>query len=295
MPELRPGDLWQKYGLRFKKRLGQNFLLDPNINRKMAEVAGLGPDDQVFEVGAGIGDLTAVLADYADTVFAVEIDPAFAPVLCERFADRAAVRLFIGDVLVYDVGELTTRYLAADRPIKMVSNLPFYITSPILTAFLETPAPFHSLTVMVQREVAERLVSGPGEKSYSVLTVTTRCYARTSIAHYVSRTAFKPRPKVESAIVHLRRHEPRVPAADRAWFFRVVKAAFGQRRKSLRNALTAGPLVGLSKPDVLAALATVNLDHQRRGETLAFEEFVALADALRPLEGQARGPVRSLG
>lgn len=292
MPEPRPADLWKKYGLRFKKSLGQNFLLDPNLHRKMVEVARVGPEDQVFEVGTGIGDLTTVLADAAQRVFTVEIDATFGPVLCERFAERDNIRVFIGDVLVYDLEEMIARYLDPARPIKLVANLPFNITSPILTAFLETPAPIESLTVMVQREVAERLVAGPQEKPYSILTVTTRCYARASIARTVSRTAFKPRPKVESAIVHLRRHEPRVPLEARDWFFRVVKAAFGQRRKALPNALTAGPLAGLPKAAVLDALATLDLDPNRRGETLGFEEFEALAVALRPLEAQARGPNR---
>lgn len=288
-----PAELWKKYGLRFKKSLGQNFLLDPNINRKMAEVAELGADDQVFEVGTGIGDLTTVLADRAGFVFTVEIDPSFGPLLWERFGDRSNVRLFIGDVLVYDLEEMVARYFDTARPIKLVANLPFYITSPILTAFLETSAPFHSLTVMVQREVADRLVAGPGSKDYSILTVTTRCYARASIARVVPPTAFKPRPKVDCAIVHLRRQEPRVPSADRGWFFRVVKAAFGQRRKTLRNALAAGPLAGIPKAEVCRALDAAGVIPERRAETLSFEEFEAVAQAMRPLESLATGPDRA--
>lgn len=293
MVQPSPADLWQKYGLRFKKSLGQNFLLDPNLNRKMAEVAGLSSADQVFEVGAGIGDLTAVLADAAGYVFTMEIDSTFAPVLWERFGDRPDVRIFIGDVLLYDACELVERYFDATRPIKLVANLPFYITSPILTMFLETAAPIHSLTVMVQREVGERLVAGPKTKPYSILTVTTRCYARASIARIVPATAFKPRPNVESAIVHLRRHDPLIPAADRSWFFRVVKAAFGQRRKALRNALTAGPLAGLGKAEVRAALESAGIEPDRRAESLEFDEFAVLADALRPLEHMATGPDRA--
>lgn len=275
----RSTELLKKYDIKLKKSLGQNLLLDPNINRKMADVAEVGPADSVFEVGSGIGDLTSVLADRAAEVFTVEIDDSFEPALRERFADDLRVKLFIGDVLNHPVKELVDRFLPDARILKMVSNLPFYITSPILTHFLESEAGFASLTVMVQREVAERIVAAPGGKEYGILSLACQLYARPRIAHAVSPTCFRPTPKVDSAIVHLPiRDDLRLTKEARATFFRIVNAAFGQRRKKLINALAAAkdPLVP-EKVRLRELLDQSEIPPDARAETVSLESFVRLA------------------
>jgi 16S rRNA (adenine1518-N6/adenine1519-N6)-dimethyltransferase len=275
----RSTELLKKYNIRLKKSLGQNLLLDPNINRKMADVAEVGPADSVFEVGSGIGDLTGVLADRAGDVLTVEIDSGFEPVLRERFANDPGVKLFIGDVLNHPVKELVDRFLPDARVLKMVSNLPFYITSPILTHFLEGDAKFTSLTVMVQKEVAERIVATPGGKDYGILSIACQLYARPYIAHAVSPKCFRPTPKVDSAIVHLPiRDDLRLTKEERTIFFKIVNAAFGQRRKKLINALAAAkdPLAP-DKVRLRELLHQSGVPPDSRAETISLDGFVRLA------------------
>ncbi len=276
---MRSSELLKKYDIKLKKPLGQNLLLDPNINRKMVKVAGVGPDDSVFEVGSGIGDLTEALAETAATVLTVEIDPSFEAPLLERFAGNPRVRVFIGDVLNHSVKELVDAYLPEAKTLKMVSNMPYYITSPILMHFLEDETKFASLTVMVQREVAERIVSSPGGKEYGLLSVVCQLYARPYIAHTVSPNCFRPRPKVDSAIVHFPlRSDFSLDSAERDVFFKVIHAAFGQRRKKMINALASlGGSLLPQKEEVRDLLKECGIRPDSRAETVAVENYVEFA------------------
>jgi len=277
--KLRSADLIKKYNIRLKKGLGQNLLLDPNINRKMAEVAGIERDDSVFEVGAGIGDLTRVLADRAGEVLTIEIDESFEPPLRERFESDARVKIFFGDVLNHTARELVERFLPKAKTLRMISNLPYYITSPILMHFLESEVDFISHTVMVQREVAERIVAAPGGKVYGILSIACQLYACPYIAHLVSPGCFRPKPKVESAIVHFPiRREPLLNSEEREVFFKIVGAAFRQRRKKIVNALT--PLYGTLLPlkeDVRGLLEPSGIQPDVRAETVPIEAFIDFA------------------
>lgn len=270
-------DLIRKYNIKLKKGLGQNLLLDPNINRKMADVAKVGPQDSVFEVGAGIGDLTQVLAQRAREVFTIEIDRSFEPALKERFADNPRVELFIGDVLNHSVEELVERFLPRAANLKMVSNLPYYITSPILSHFLESKADFTSLTVMVQREVAERIVAQPGTKDYGLLSIACQLYSDPYIAHIVSPHCFRPIPKVESAIVHLPIRCVPLSETERNMFFKIVNAAFAQRRKKLINALSSGNFLQFGREHLVEVLDKSDISPDARAETVSVKQFVRLA------------------
>ncbi len=277
--KMRSAELLKKYHIRLKKSLGQNLLLDPNINRKMVEVAKVGPDDSIFEVGAGAGDLTELLAERAREILTIEIDYTLEPLLRERFGENPRVRLFIGDVLNHPVRELVDRFLPDAETLKMISNLPYYITSPILMRFLEADAGFVSLTVMAQKEVAERIVAEPGGKDYGILSIACQLYSRPYIVHAVSPTCFRPRPKVDSAIVHLPiRDDPGLTRDERAVFFKIVRAAFGQRRKKLSNALA--PLAGSLVPDketLAHLLEQADISPHSRAETVPIDNFITLA------------------
>lgn len=285
--KLRSAELLKKHNIRLKKTLGQNLLLDPNINRKMVDTAEVGPNDSIIEVGAGIGDLTEILAERAGEVLTVEIDRGFEPALRERFAGNPKVTLFMGDILNHPVRELVDRFLPAAQKLKMVSNLPYYITSPILMHFLESTAVFGSLTVMVQREVAERIVAEPGGKDYGLLSLACQFYARPRIVHVVSRKCFLPAPRVESAIMHLAcRDTPPLSASQRDIFFEIINAAFGQRRKKLVNALTSAkhPMFR-DRQWVAQLLHESKISPDCRAETVSPEDYVRLAlAAIKKLE-----------
>jgi 16S rRNA (adenine1518-N6/adenine1519-N6)-dimethyltransferase len=272
-------ELLKKYDVRLKKSLGQNLLLDPNINRMMVEVAGIDRADTAFEVGAGIGDLTEVLAGRAAQVLTVEIDSRFEAPLQERFMDNPRVSFLIGDILSYPIRGLLDRYVPNAKNLKMVSNLPYYITSPILMHFLESDAEFVSLTVMVQKEVAERIVAVPGGKEYGILSIACQLYAEPYIAHTVSPKCFRPIPNVDSAIVHLPiREQSKLNTADRPMFFTIVSAAFGQRRKKIINALAsfAGSLPG-GKEHLQQLLLQSGIPPDSRAETIPVARFIHLA------------------
>ena len=276
---MRSAELLKKYNIRLKKSLGQNLLLDANINRKMADVAEIGPADSVIEVGAGIGDLTEVLADRAGTVLAIEIDRTFERPLQERFEHNRRVKIVLGDILDHPVRELADRHLPDSKTLKMVSNLPFYITSPVLMHFLESDAKIVSLTAIIQREVAERIVAAPGGKEYGLLSIACQLYARPYIVHVVSPNCFRPRPKVESAIVHFPLHgDTGLSHEERLVFFRIVNAAFGQRRKKVINALAV--LSGSLLPDrdpLQQLLEQTGIHPDSRAETISIQCFTALA------------------
>lgn len=275
----RSAELLKKYDIKLKKSLGQNLLLDPNINRKMADTAEVGPADSIVEVGSGIGDLTEILAERAQDVLTVEIDRSFEPALRERFCDYPRVKLVFGDILNQPVKELVDKFLPNARTLKMVSNLPFYITSPLLMHFLESEAHFVSLTVMVQKEVARRIVAAPGGKDYGILSIACQLYARPYVVHVVSPQCFRPKPKVYSAIMYLPTREtlPLSPQ-ERAVFFAIVRAAFGQRRKKVINALANSEESPFKdKNQVLGLLEQSGISPDSRAETIPIDSFVRLA------------------
>lgn len=273
-------DLCRQYGIEFKKRLGQNLLLDENINRIMCEAAALGPEDDVIEVGAGLGALTKRLAAQAGRVLAVEIDRAFMPCLEDQFGAMPQVRLFRGDILNHSLGKLVEEFLPEPRTLKMVSNLPYYITTPVLFHFWEAPLPFERSVVMVQEEVGQRMVAPVGTKEYGVLALLSQYHGEVDIVHHVPASCFVPRPKVDSCVVRIRRHrEALFPDTDGKFLSRVIRAAFSQRRKTLRNALGSG--FGAPRDIVLGALEATGIDSNRRAETVALEEFAALAKAIK--------------
>lgn len=271
--------LLQAHGVRPSRRLGQSFLVDPQVLGKILHFAELKSSDRVLEIGAGVGTLTVALAQVVREVVAIEVDAALCRLLAERFGDNPRVRLITADVLTMEWRELT-----GGERWKVVANIPYAITSPLIVSLLESARCFASLVLMVQHEVAERLTASPGTKDYGAITVFCQYYARIHRVARVSREAFYPRPAVDSALIRLHvRSTPAVRAADPGWFFRTVRAAFGQRRKVLPNALWHA---GLTADRAVAAEACerAGVDPRRRGETLTVAEFAQLADALAAAE-----------
>ncbi len=277
--KFRSAELLKKHKIKLKKALGQNLLLDPNINRKKVEAADIGTGDSIFEVGAGLGDLTELISESAREILAVEIDYGLESLLRERFKENSCVRLFIGDVLNHTVNELTDHFLPDAETLKMVSNLPYYITSPILMHFLESEVRFSSLTVMIQKEVAERMVAGPGGKDYGILSIACQLYARPYIVHTVSPKCFRPTPKVDSAIVHMPiREDCGLSGDERELFFKIVRGAFGQRRKKITNALAsmAGSVLP-PKEELLRLLVESGIQPDLRAEVIPIETYIRFA------------------
>ena len=275
-------DLCDRYSIRFKKSLGQNLLLDDNINRIMAEAASLTPEDDVVEVGAGLGALTWHLCRKAGRVLAVEIDRTFMPCLEDQFREAPNVRLFRGDILNHSLPKLLNEFLPGARSLKMASNLPYYITTPVLFHFLESPVRFSRMVVMVQEEVGLRLAAAPDTRSYGVLTLAARLFAEVDIVHRVPRTCFTPQPRVDSCVVRFRcREQPLHPEVEPHFLMAIIRAAFSQRRKTIRNSLTKSGAFGAAKESVLEAFASTGIDSNRRAETLRLDDFVALAKAIR--------------
>lgn len=271
-------DLVKQYGIKFKKQLGQNLLLDENINRIMVDAAAVTSEDDVVEVGAGLGALTAGLAEKAGRVLAIELDRMFMPCLEEQFGQVENVRLFRGDVLNHSVAKLVNEFLPGAASLKMVSNLPYYITTPILFHFWESPIPFTRMVVMMQEEVALRMVAAVNAHDYGALSLAARYYADVDIVHRVPRTCFWPEPKVDSCIVRLRIHdEPLYPDVDGKFLTTLIRAAFSQRRKTLRNALIKSGVFGAPRQVVLDAFEATGVDPGRRPQTLTLDEFAGLA------------------
>ncbi|WP_018086064.1 16S rRNA (adenine(1518)-N(6)/adenine(1519)-N(6))-dimethyltransferase RsmA [Desulfurispora thermophila] len=267
--------LMQKYGLKARKSLGQNFLVDQNIVQKIVDAAGLTPSDTVVEIGPGLGVLTARLAQKAGRVIAVEIDQHLIPVLQENLAAAGNVQLVHGDALHTDFAALT-----GGVPFTVVANLPYYITTPLLFHLLESGYPIRRLVLMVQDEVADRLAAPPGNKQYGALSVMVQYYTRVEYMFKVPRTVFIPRPGVDSAVVRLEKREtPAVPVPDEALFQRLVRGAFAQRRKTLANALAAA-LPFLSREQWQQELRALGLPDNVRGEMLSMEQFAALTAAV---------------
>ncbi len=260
------------FGLHASKRLGQNFLVDETVVDRIVAAAGVAPGDAVLEIGPGIGTLTQGLLEAGGTVVAVELDRRLVEVLADTLAGYDSLRVVHGDILKTDISrEMPT------SPFKVVANLPYYITTPILMGILEQRLPVSVLVTMVQKEVAERMVAAPSGKDYGALSVAVQYYTAPEIAFFVPPHSFIPAPAVESAVIRcVVRSEPPVALASEATFFRVVKAAFAQRRKTLANGLKAA---GLAAADAAAVLAAAGIDGGRRGETLSLAEFAAVANA----------------
>jgi 16S rRNA (adenine1518-N6/adenine1519-N6)-dimethyltransferase len=279
---MRLQDLCQKYNIRFKKQLGQNLLLDDNINRIMVDAADLSDEDEVVEVGAGLGALTQRIHPLAKRLLAVEIDKSFMPCLEDQFGDLENVRLFRGDILNHSLEKLLEEFLPGGQKFKLVANLPYYITTPILFHFWEAPVHFERLVIMVQEEVAERMNATVGSADYGSLALATKIRAEVDIVHRVPRTCFRPEPKVDSCIVRLRNHAaPLFPDVGTDFVMRVVRAAFSKRRKTMRNSLTRSADFGAPKEAVLAAFEASGIDPGRRPQTMTLEEFAELAREIK--------------
>ena len=277
-----------KYGLRPAKSLGQNFIKDRNVLERIVEGAGVGPDDMVLEIGPGLGVLTAELADAAACVTAVEIDGRLIPVLEETLAGRDNVRVINGDILKTDIGQLIKESREKDLfsgNVHIVGNLPYYITTPIIMKLLEDDVPADSITVMMQKEVADRIRSAPGSRTYGAISAAVQYYCRVSKITDVPKEAFVPRPKVESTVLRLEPlKEDRIKAKDDKMYLRCVKAGFAQRRKTLLNSLASAG--GMDKETVKKVLEAAGVDPGRRAETLTVEEFARIADRLTDEQDQ---------
>ena len=266
-------------GVRFSKSLGQNFLIAPWVPEKIAESAELNENDGVLEIGPGVGVLTRELSERAAQVLSVELDESLAPILRVTLMDRPNCRVIYGDALKQNLPALCREHFGEDRPWKLCANLPYNVTTPLLTAILESRA-FETVTVMIQREVAERICAKAGCGEYGAFTLLVNWYAEPEKLFDVSPDCFLPQPKVTSSVIRLRRREqPPVEVADEAWFFRVVRAAFNQRRKALPNALSSG--LGLEKGSITEALTALDLPADIRGERLTGEQFAKLSDLLK--------------
>ncbi|MBO4839345.1 MAG: 16S rRNA (adenine(1518)-N(6)/adenine(1519)-N(6))-dimethyltransferase RsmA [Lachnospiraceae bacterium] len=273
-------ELLARHDFLIKKGYGQNFLIDPSVPAGIAAAAGLGPEDTVLEIGPGIGTLTQVLAAAAGRVIAVEIDRKLEPVLADSLRGFDNVTVVWGDILKQDIPRLLAEH-GVTPPVKVVANLPYYITSPILMALLKQAELFSSLTVMVQAEVGERMAAAPGTKEYGYLSVSVQYYAQPRLVLSVPPHAFLPQPKVSSAVVRLETGGgPAVQCRDADHLFAVAKAAFLQRRKTLANALAGYAPLGVSRDQAEAALTQTGLDPRIRGERLSLAQFAALSDIL---------------
>ncbi len=267
----------QKYQFRFQKKFGQNFLIDAHVLNKIIAAAGIGEDDFVLEIGPGIGTLTQHLAYAAREVAAVEIDSRLLPVLEETLDGYDNVTVIHEDILKLDIHQLVQEKNGG-RPIKVVANLPYYITTPIIMGLFEKAIPTESLTVMVQKEVAERMDAAPGTKNYGALTLAVQYYSEVYLAANVPPNCFMPRPDVASAVVRLTTRKERQKVSDEALMFRLIKAAFGQRRKTLLNCLRNCGDFNLTKEDWEAVFAACGIDPSVRGETLDLAQFAQLTE-----------------
>ncbi len=279
---MRLREICKRYNIRFKKSLGQNLLLDDNINRIMVDAAALTPEDAVVEVGAGLGALTTRLCASAGKVLSIEIDQSFIPCLEEQFGGKENFHLFRGDVLNHRISKLIEEHVPGAARYKMVSNLPYYITTPILFQFLESEVCFDRIVVMMQEEVGQRFVASVGAANYGILALAGKCHAQVDIVHKVPASCFMPKPKVDSCIVRMRLHPPgHRPELDKAFLMKVVRAAFQQRRKTLNNSLAKSSSFGVPKETVLAALEATGIAASQRPQTLNFEEFAQLSQEIK--------------
>ena len=251
-------EILKKYNFNFQKRFGQNFLIDTHILEKIVDEAGIDEDDCVLEIGPGIGTMTQYLCERAGRVIAVEIDKALIPILNDTLSSYSNVEIINEDILKVDITNLCNKYNNG-RPIKVVANLPYYITTPIIMGLFESGCPLESITIMVQKEVADRMKCGPGSKDYGALSLAVQFYSSPEIVAYVSPESFIPKPGVGSAVIRLTRYEkPPVEVDDEKYMFALIRAAFNMRRKTMVNSLMSGSL-GLTREEILSAIDKLNL------------------------------------
>ena len=273
-------EILQKYEFTFQKKFGQNFLIDTHVLDKIISAAEITKADFVLEIGPGIGTMTEYLANAAGQVLAVEIDKALIPILEETLQGHDNVIVLNADILKVDINQLIHEY-SGSRPVKVVANLPYYITTPIIMGLFEKKVPLHSLTVMVQKEVAERMQVGPGTKDYGALSLAVQYYAEPHIVANVPPNCFMPRPKVGSAVIQLKRYnQPPVQVEDEGLMFRLIRASFNQRRKTLVNGLVNGIGLEYAKEEIVQAVERIGKSPAVRGETLTLEEFARLTNIL---------------
>ncbi|MBM7601306.1 16S rRNA (adenine1518-N6/adenine1519-N6)-dimethyltransferase [Virgibacillus halotolerans] len=281
----RTKEILSKYKFSFKKSLGQNFLVDVNILENIIKHAGIDKSSGAIEIGPGIGALTEQLAIYADQVVAYEIDKRLFPILADTLQDYSNVELIHQDILQADVAAAIEAHFPPEQSIHIVANLPYYITTPILMKLLRERLPVSSLTVMIQKEVAERMAAKPNSKSYGSLTIAVQYYTEASVVMRVPRQVFMPQPNVDSSILNLVvRENPPVQVEDEDFFFKLVQACFAQRRKTLRNNLTSFYKEKYDKETITNLLDSIEIDGIRRGESLSMEEFALLANTFFKLE-----------
>ena len=267
-----------KYPFAFQKKFGQNFLIDPRVLDKIIDSAEITKEDCVIEIGPGIGSVTQQLIEHAGKVISIEIDDQLIPILTEQFGDCENFRLIHKDVLKVDLQKLIQEE-SPNRKIKVVANLPYYITTPIIMTLLENQLNIESITVMVQKEVADRLASKPGSKQYGAITVSVNYYCDSYLVANVPRNCFMPRPNVDSAVIQLKLHdEPPVQVGNVKQLFKIIKAAFLLRRKTLLNTLAAHGELGIEKDRLKELLDESGIGAQTRGETLSIEDFARLSD-----------------
>ena len=270
-------EILQKYNFQFQKKFGQNFLIDPHVLEKIVDAAEITPEDVVLEIGPGIGTMTQYLCERAGKVVAVEIDRNLIPILKDTLKAYENVEIRNEDILKTDIGKIAEEH--GGRPLKVVANLPYYITTPILMSLLESRTPIQSITVMIQKEVADRMMSGPGSKEYGALSLGVQYYSKPELMANVPPNCFIPRPNVGSAVIRLSIYpEPEVAVKDEKLLFRLIRASFNQRRKTLQNGLANSQELSFSKEEIAEAIASLGVSPTARGEALSLAQFAALAD-----------------
>ena len=271
-------EIIQKYEFMFQKKFGQNFLIDTHVLEKIISAAGITKNDCVLEIGPGIGTMTQLLCEQAGGVAAVEIDTNLIPILKETLAEYDNVTIINEDILKVDIKKLAEEKNGG-KPIKVVANLPYYITTPIIMGLFESNVPIDSITVMVQKEVADRMQVGPGTKDYGALSLAVQYYSKPQVVINVPPECFIPRPNVGSAVIRLTRYkEPPVKVKDEKLMFKLIRASFNQRRKTLANGLNNSPEINFSKEEITAAIESLHKGPSIRGEALTLSEFAALSD-----------------
>lgn len=277
-------EIINKYSFAFQKKFGQNFLIDSNVLESIIRGAEITKDDFVLEIGPGIGTMTQYLCEAARQVVAVEIDKMLIPILEDTLSEYDNVEVINQDVLKVDIKSLADEKNNG-KPIKVVANLPYYITTPIIMGLFESGVPIDSITIMVQKEVADRMQTGPGSKDYGALSLAVQYYATAKVILNVSATCFMPRPNVDSAVIKLTRHkELTVNVADEKLMFKIIRASFNQRRKTLVNGLKNSPELSFSKEQIVKTIEKIGKPETIRGEALTLEEFAELANAFTELK-----------
>ena len=273
-------EIINKYSFAFQKKFGQNFLIDSNILESIVSAADITKDDFVLEIGPGIGTMTQYVCEAARQVVAVEIDKMLIPILKDTLSEYDNVEVINQDVLKLDIKALAQEK-NNEKPIKVVANLPYYITTPIIMGLFESKVPIESITIMVQKEVADRMQTGPGSKDYGALSLAVQYYADAKVQLNVSASCFMPRPNVDSAVIKLTAHEKPVVDVDETLMFKVIRASFNQRRKTLVNGLKNSSELDYTKEEIVQAIKAIGKEENIRGEKLTLEEFAALSNSLK--------------